>query len=317
LVQGGDLLLNCNVSFIGHVSIDDVENVNGVNVQAGGAALHAAVAAKTLMEEVKLASVIGKDYPFMGVLTLFPRYYLKSSSMPSTRFSIRYDERWEAHYLKTNYGAGTRISPSTIPLKELNDESIVHISPLSPTKVEKIVGRIRDASPATKISINTWIGYIRGRRNRRILEELSRKVDFFIVNDSEAKALTEAESLSIALRLLKAKTLIVTLGEFGAIVNTEDGEVQMVPALRFPVEKIVDTTGAGDAWCGSFLAAYKLTKDFVKSVTAASVISSAKCMGWGCNKLLNLKFKSVDHIAEYVIGLKEGSLQKRIPDYYP
>jgi ribokinase len=286
-------------------------------MQPGGAALHASVAAKTLTDEVRLASVVGKDYPFMEVLGLFPHRYLKASSLPSTRFNIRYDERWEAHYLRTDYGAGSRISPSTVPFEEIKPKSIIHISPLSPAKVDKIVGKIRDTSPSTKISINTWIGYIKGRKNRRVLKELARKVDFFIVNDSEAKALTEAESLSIALRLLKAKTLIVTLGEFGAIVNTEDGEVQMVPALRFPVEKIIDTTGAGDAWCGAFLAAYKLTEDFVKSVTAASVISSIKCTGWGCSKLLDLRFKSVDHIAEYVIGLKEGSLQKRILDYYP
>jgi len=309
--------LTGSVSFIGHVSVDKVENINGLNVQPGGAALHAAVAAKTLFDDVLLASVIGKDYPFMEVLNIFPRGYIKTSKMPSTKFHIRYDEHWEARYLKADYGAGLRISSLTIPVNRLKPDSIVHISPLPPTKVEKIVNKIKDLSPRTKISINTWIGYIKGRRNRRILKELASKVDFFIVNDSEAKVLTESESLSIALRLLSAKMLIVTLGEFGAIINTENGEVQMVPALRFPVEKIVDTTGAGDAWCGAFLAAYKLTEDFVKSVTAASVISSIKCTGWGCSKLLNLKFNSVDNIAEYVIGLKEGSLQKRILDYYP
>jgi len=67
------------------------------------------------------------------------------------------------------------------------------------------------------------------------------------LNDSEAKTLVDADSLSIAIKMLKAKTLIVTLGEFGAIISSEESGVQMVPALRFPVEKIVDTTGAGDA----------------------------------------------------------------------
>ncbi|MCW4021454.1 MAG: carbohydrate kinase family protein [Candidatus Bathyarchaeota archaeon] len=307
--------MTCSVSFVGHVSVDRVENVNGVNTQPGGAALHAAVAARTLIDDAFLFSVTGRDYPFTDVLDLFPRAYIKTSKIPSTRFSIRYDERWEAHYIEADYGAGARISPSTIPTHALTADSVVHISPLPPVKVERIVNRIRDASPETKISVNTWIGYIKGRRNRRILKNLASNVDFFIVNDSEAKALTEAESLSIALRLLRAKTLVVTLGEFGAIINTESGEVQMVPALRFPIEKVVDTTGAGDAWCGAFSAAYRLTEDFVKSVTAASVISSIKCTGWGCSRLVNLKFKNVDQIAEYVIGLKEGSLQKRILDF--
>jgi len=307
--------LAISVSFIGHISVDRVENINGVRIQPGGAALHAAVAARTLIDDVRLVSVISKDYPFIDILAHFPRRYIKQSSMPSTRFSIRYDKRWEAHYLEAEHGAGSRISPSTIPLDELEPGEIVHVSPIPPARLEKIVNAVKDSSPRTKISINAWTGYITGRKNRRILKELAPKVDFFIMNDSEAKLLTEADSLSIALRLLRAKMLVVTLGEFGAIVNTEGGEVRMVPALRFPVEKIVDTTGAGDAWCGAFLAAYSLTEDLVRAVTAASVISSIKCTDWGCSKLLNLKFKSVDHIAEYVIGLREGGLQKRIPDY--
>ncbi len=154
------------------------------------------------------------------------------------------------------------------------------------------------------------------KRSRHILRNIASKVDFFIVNDSEAKMLAETETLSTALRILKAKMLVVTLGELGAIIMRENGDVQMVPALRLQIEKIVDTTGAGDSWCGAFLAAYVQTGDVMKAITAASVISSIKCTGWSFDKLRNLRFKSPDDIAEYVIGLKEGSLQKRILDYF-
>jgi len=307
--------LTRTLTFIGHVSIDHVETVNGANTQPGGAALHAAIAAKTLIDNVLLVSVIGEDYPYREVLRLFPTRYVKASKLPSTRFRIMYDEKWEAKYLEANYGAGVRISPSIIPRRALQPNSIVHLSPLPPVRVGRIVDKIRETSPKIEISINAWIGYMKTRRNRRILRDVAQKVDYFILNDSEAKTLVEADSLSIAIKMLEAKTLIVTLGEFGAIIASKKSGVQMVPALRFPVEKIVDTTGAGDAWCGAFLASLQLTRDFVKSVTAASIISSIKCMGWGFSKLLNLKFKDVDHIIEYVIGLREGSLQKRILDF--
>jgi len=307
--------LTRTLTFIGHVSIDHVETVNGVNTQPGGAALHAAIAAKTLIDDVLLISVIGEDYPYKEVLRFFPRGYVKISKMPSTRFRIKYDEKWEAKYLEANYGAGARISPSTIPPGALQPNSTVHLSPLPPARIKRILEKIREASSKIEVSLNAWMGYLKTKRNRRILRELAGKVDYFILNDSEAKTLVEADSLSIAIRMLRAKTLIVTLGEFGAIIASRDSGVQMVPALRFPVEKIVDTTGAGDAWCGAFLASLQLTRDFVKSVTAASIISSIKCMGWGFSKLLNLKFKDVDHIIEYVIGLREGSLQKRISDF--
>jgi len=308
-------LLAGSITFLGHVSVDTVQNVNGTNVQPGGAALHAAVAARTLMENVVLSSAVGKDYRFISVLESFSHRHIKIFSLSSTKFTIRYDDRWEAHYLQEEYGAGKKISYVTLPEDQLKPNCAVHLSPLPPMRVYKIASKIKDASPETKISVNTWMGYMKTRRDRKVLRELASKVDFFIVNDSEAKALTESDSLSIALRLLEAKTLVVTLGEFGAIVNTEKGDVQMVPALRFPVEKLVDTTGAGDAWCGAFLAAYQLTGDIMKAVTAASVISSIKCTGWGFNKLFNLRFKDVDSITDYVIGLREGKLQKRLSDY--
>ncbi|MCD6593683.1 carbohydrate kinase family protein [Candidatus Bathyarchaeota archaeon] len=303
-----------SLTFIGHVSIDHVETVNGVNTQPGGAALYAAVAAKTLIDNVRLVSVIGEDYPYRDILSMFPRRFIKYSKMPSTRFRIRYDEKWEAEYLEAAYGAGTRISSLIVPSRALLPDGIVHVSPLPPVRVKRIIRKIR-RSPKVKISVNTWLGYMKTRRNREILRDMAQEVDYFILNDSEAKALASVDSLSLAIKMLKAKTLIVTLGEFGAIISSEESGVQMIPALRFPIEKIVDTTGAGDVWCGSFLASLQLTRDLVKSVTAASIISSIKCTGWGFSKLLNLKFRNVNHIVDYVIGLREGSLQKRIIDF--
>jgi len=302
--------------FIGHVSIDQIENPQGVRVQPGGAALYAAVAAKTLLKGITLVSALGKDYNFTDVLSLFNSKHVRTFNMASTSFSIKYKKRGEPQYLKTNIGAGSKITASSIPTKLLAANSIVHLSPMTPTKAAKIFEKIRRDSPRTEISINTWINYIKqSRRNRATLKNLALKADFFILNESEAKALTQTDSILTALRLLKAKMLIITLGELGAIVNGESTGIQMVPALNVPLKKVVDTTGAGDTWCGAFLAAYKLTQDLMKSVTVASIISSIKCSGWGLKKLVNLQFKKPDDVIEYVIGLKEGAMQKRIPDY--
>ncbi len=310
------MLLTCDLMFIGHVSIDQIENPQGVRVQPGGAALYAAVAAKTLLKNIILVSALGKDYNFTDVLSLFNSEHVRTFNMASTSFSIRYKKRDEPQYLKTNIGAGSKIAASSIPTKLLAANSIVHLSPMTPTKAAKIFEKIRKDSPRTEISINTWINYIKqSRRNRATLKNLASRADFFILNESEAKALTQTDSISTALRLLKAKMLIITLGELGAIINGEDTGIQMIPALNVPLKNVVDTTGAGDTWCGAFLAAYKLTQDLMKSVTAASIISSIKCSGWGLKKLVNLQFKKPDDVIEYVIGLKEGALQKRIPDY--
>lgn len=302
--------------FIGHVSMDQVENQHGVKIQAGGAALYAAIAAKTLLKDVALVSAIGKDYKFVDTLRLLGSDYVKTFNMPSTRFNIRYNELWEAEYLEATFGVGSRIAASTIPTQLLAPETIVHISPMQPTKVDQIVSKIRKTSPNTRISINTWIDYIKkSRKDKEILKNLAQEADFFILNDNEAKALADTASIPAALMLLKAKMLVITLGEFGAIVKGRNTGIQMIPALATPKKNVVDTTGAGDVWCGAFLAAYKLTSDLMKSVTIASILSSIKCSGWNFRKLMNLRFRKPDDVIEYVIGLKEGALQKRIQDY--
>jgi len=308
--------LVCDLMFIGHISIDRVENQNGVRVQPGGAALYAAMAAKTLLKDITVISAVGKDFEFKDDLKFLQSDHIRTVSMCSTKFNIKYNEHWEAEYPKVTYGADSKISASTIPTQLLGPTTIVHISPMKPIKVNKIVKKIREASPETAISINTWIGYIKkSQRNKKILKDLALEADFFVLNDHEAKSLAETDSISTALTLLKAKRLIITLGELGAITSRENREIQMIPALNTHNKRVVDTTGAGDVWCGGFLAAYKLTGDLMKSVTIASVLSSIKCLDWNFQKLLKLRFRNPDDVIEYVIGLKEGALQRRISDF--
>jgi sugar/nucleoside kinase (ribokinase family) len=302
--------------FVGHISVDKVENVNGTRIQPGGAALYSAMAARTLSPNVTLISATGKDNQFLDVLNLLPYKDVKIYDAPSTKFHIRYDRRWEAHYLRADHGAGSKITSRRISDRWLRSESIFHISPMQPSKVDRILDKIKQKSPETKVSVNTWIDYVKeGRRNRRILKDIALKADFFILSDTEAKALAQTDSISSAVRLLKAKRLIVTLGNFGAIISGENVDMQMVPALNLSPDKVVDTTGAGDVWCGAFLATYNLTEDFGKSVSAASTISRIKCSDWGFQSLINLRFKEPNDVIEFVMGLKDGGIQKRMLDY--
>lgn len=301
---------------MGHISVDKIENINGVRTQLGGAALYAAMAARTLSDNVTLISATGKDNQFLDDLNLLPDKDIKIYDTPTTRFHIKYDRRWEANYLKAEQGAGSRITSRRISDRWLNQKSIFHISPMNPSKVVRMLDKIKKNSPETKVSVNTWIGYINeGRKNRKLLKDIALKADFFILNDTEAKALVQTDSISSAVRLMKAKRLIITLGTLGAIISADDIGMQMVPALTLSPDRVVDTTGAGDVWCGAFLATYNLTEDFAKSVSAASTISSIKCSDWGFQSLTKLRFNEPNDVIEFVMGMKDGGIQKRMPDY--
>jgi ribokinase len=73
-------------------------------------------------------------------------------------------------------------------------------------------------------------------------------VDILVPNAGEAAALTGlgAREAGAALRLLGASKVVVTVGSAGAFVAGEEGVTEVDP---FPV-RAVDTTGAGDAFCG-------------------------------------------------------------------
>lgn len=82
--------------------------------------------------------------------------------------------------------------------------------------------------------------------------------DVLIVNEVEALELLGARpgekdwrKLARTLREQGPGCVIITLGEQGAVVSTPSGEQE----VRAPLVDVVDTTGAGDAFCGAFTAA--------------------------------------------------------------
>jgi sugar/nucleoside kinase (ribokinase family) len=87
------------------------------------------------------------------------------------------------------------------------------------------------------------------------LEELSAlaaQVDILFANEEEARRLAQADDFDAALRRLseRGQTVAVTLGAQGSIV-VRDGEQVEVPAAS--VDRVVDTTGAGDSFAAGFL----------------------------------------------------------------
>jgi adenosine kinase len=79
-----------------------------------------------------------------------------------------------------------------------------------------------------------------------------RTVDLVFANESELKSLYETADFDTAFAALKrdAKLAVVTRSEKGAVV-LDHGKAEAVPA--FPVDRVVDATGAGDLFAAGFL----------------------------------------------------------------
>lgn len=113
------------------------------------------------------------------------------------------------------------------------------------------------------------------------VRELLEWVSVLIVNEVEAQVLLEVDDLrdtqgAVAQLLdLGLETVVLTGGKHGAWIGDRDG----VDHYRPPVAEVVDTTGAGDTFCGAFvaeLARGETIRDAVRYAVSASALSVTK-----------------------------------------
>jgi ribokinase len=116
-------------------------------------------------------------------------------------------------------------------------------------------------------------------------------LDYLVVNEVEAVQLAGHLGLNTGNDVLKiceavAKrgdlTCIITLGAKGALAWAKDGKPLLVPALK--IDPVVDTTGAGDAWCGTFAAAMHDKKPLPEAMKRACIAGSLACMKKGAQE---------------------------------
>lgn len=116
-------------------------------------------------------------------------------------------------------------------------------------------------------------------------------VDYLIVNEPEARMIAEAtgippqQDLMLLARALSAKgnlDCIVTMGPKGSVAMTSKGQGWRVPALE--LKEVVDTTGAGDCFCGTLAAGLHNKLALGSAMRSASVAASLSCMKKGAQE---------------------------------
>jgi len=123
-------------------------------------------------------------------------------------------------------------------------------------------------------------------------------IDILFCNYEEAIGYTNTSSLYDAIEVLQnmAETVIVTLGEDGAIIASGDEKVNI---SGYSVEAI-DTNGAGDLFAGSFLHAFVKGMGLKKSGQIANYASSLLVTQFG-PRLTNENIAKVKHFSEQLI----------------
>lgn len=115
-------------------------------------------------------------------------------------------------------------------------------------------------------------------------------LDYLIVNSIEARQITEklhlktennAVKLAQALAIEGQLTCIVTIGKGGSVAVTKDSKAWGVPIMQLDQSLVVDITGAGDAYCGTFAACIHKGMELTEAMRRASVAGSLTCLKTG------------------------------------
>ena len=124
----------------------------------------------------------------------------------------------------------------------------------------------------------------------RIVEMLTGSM-LFISNDYELELVTRSSSMQKADLLKLTGAVITTLAERGAVVTTQDSEVQ-IPAVR--PERVLDPTGAGDAFRAGLIKGLVAGKDLIDAAKMGAVCASfgVECQGTQCHRFSEEDFWS-------------------------
>lgn len=156
----------------------------------------------------------------------------------------------------TFLGASTEFTPEDVDPAIIENAKIVYLegylfdAPAARRAFAKTAGLARAAGRMVAITLSD--GFVVERHREGLLAFLETQVDLVFANDTEAMSLFQTQDFNAALAGLRSKVKLcaVTKGAEGSVV-TAGAETYAVSA--FPVEKVVDTTGAGDQYAAGFM----------------------------------------------------------------
>jgi sugar/nucleoside kinase (ribokinase family) len=286
---------------VGSIAFDTIETPNGAVEDAlGGSATYFSYAA-SFFTRPRLVGVVGEDFPDRH-RRLFTSRQVDTSGLvtqPGKTF------RWKGRYhqdmntrdtLEVHLNVFGTFDP-VLP-EPFRDSSHVFLANSSPLVQAKVLDQVRGPKQVLADTMDLWIE----TQHDELLALLPR-LDGLLLNDSEARLLTEEDNLvraGEAVRRLGPKFVVIKKGEHGAMLFSEDG-VFVVPA--YPTAEVVDPTGAGDSFAGGVLG--YLCSDaspppgrLRRAMAYGTVIASLTVEGFGLDRLQHADLNEINERLE-------------------
>lgn len=288
-----------DILVVGSVALDTVSTPFGKAEEIlGGSASYFSVAA-SYFTPVRILAVVGEDFPDAHI-AFFRQKGIDTSGLQRTQGRTF---RWKGQYgfdlnvantLETQLNVFAEFSPKI--REEHRALEYLFLGNIDPDLQRDVLGQMLHRPKAVVCdTMNYWIEH-----KRAALERTLSLVDILIINDAETRELARTSNIITAARRIISwgpKVVVVKRGEYGALM-IDAKSVFGVPA--FPIEDVVDPTGAGDSFAGGFLgylaAAGASREDDAlrKAVVFGTVMASFDVSALGLERLGGLTYTEIE-----------------------
>lgn len=262
---------------VGTMAFDAIETPFGKTDRIiGGSATYVAYAAANFVKPIQQVSIIGFDYPQEELEELKKRgVKLDGVEMIKEKKSFFWSGRYHEDMnsrdtLVTDLNVLADFNP-VIPESYQGSEFLM-LGNLVPAVQLNVIKQMKKRPKLIVMdTMNFWMDIALDQ-----LKEALAMVDVLVVNDAEARQLSEEYSLVKAAKKIMSmgpKYLVVKKGEHGALLFHE-GKIFSAPAL--PLDVVFDPTGAGDTFAGGFIGHLANTNDIsFENMKTAIIVGSA------------------------------------------
>src|SRR5215831_6441552 len=286
-----------SVLIVGSTALDSIKTAKSENPRLlGGSASHAAVAA-SFFSPVKLIGVVGEDFP-KPYIQLYRRHKIDLQGLqilPGKTF------HWSGEYelnmnnrrtLLTELGVFETFTP-TLP-KSHQASQFVLLANIAPSLQHHVLNQMDRPKFVAADTMDLWLNIA-----LRDLLKLIKRLDAFVLNDSEAHQLTKQDNVFAALRKihkLGPKYVIIKKGSHGSILSGPKGFF-ICPA--YPLHNVMDPTGAGDSFVGGMMGYLcagngSIDGQIRKAMIYGTVVASFCCEGFGLTQTTKTRRVQID-----------------------
>lgn len=298
-----------SIVVVGSVAYDTVETAHGGVTEAlGGSATYFSLAAR-FFSPVSVVAVVGSDFKREHEEIFAERSIdirgLERREGLTFRWHGRYHEDLNKRdTINLALNVFSDFNPDLLPDQRRAD--YVFLANIAPELQERVLAQVNHPKVVAADTMDHWI-----QNSRSELLRLLSRIDVLTLNDEEVRMLSGEHNLvkaGKAVLTMGPSTVLVKRGEYGVLQFGNEG-MFAVPA--YPLEEVVDPTGAGDTFAGGFMGyvarAGKLDETVRRNaVVYGTVMASFVVERFSLDRLASLTWEEVDRRYRSFIELTDS-----------